>query len=467
MLQYLIRRLLIFIPMLFVISLIAFWLSKLAPGDPIPLSEEVEKVDEVSKDIARQMGLDKPVFYFNFTSAAYPDTLYKITERYKREARKKLVAQYGNWPLIQDYSEQLYRLRIKVQQLPDTINRDSIIILKRTLKDLSLAYKDRRIKALLTSIHTTTFSSGDEITPIASLIGKEVEALEKSYQKVITEPSRHLLYLPAIRWQGFDNQYHNWVTAFMTGDFGTSYLTGQKVADRLKTPIFWTLTMNLMSIFIAYLISIPLGVYAAVKKNTLFDKMTTVGLFILYALPSFWIGTLLIVFFTNPEYGMDWFAGPGLGSLPADAPFWNRFWETASHLVLPVFCITYSALAFISRQVRGSVLDTLQKDFVRTAMSKGLSKRKVIWKHTFRNALFPLITLFAVVLPGAIAGSVVIEVIFNIPGMGRTVVDAIFQRDWQVVYTILLLVAILTMLGNLLADFLYALADPRVSYSKN
>jgi peptide/nickel transport system permease protein len=219
-----------------------------------------------------------------------------------------------------------------------------------------------------------------------------------------------------------------------------------------------------MVISLVFILAIPLGVFSAVKKDSLVDKVITTGLFFLYSLPSFWIGTMLLVFFTNPEYGMNWFEGAGLGSLSATAPFWDRFWETIGHLILPVFCLTYGSLAFVSRQVRGSVLNVLNLDYIRTARAKGLAGRHVIWKHAFRNSLFPLITMFARILPAAIAGSVLVEVIFNIPGMGREVFTAITAKDWPVLYTILMLVAILTMLGNLLADILYAYADPRVKF---
>jgi peptide/nickel transport system permease protein len=188
---------------------------------------------------------------------------------------------------------------------------------------------------------------------------------------------------------------------------------------------------------------------------------------VLYSLPNFWIATMLVVFFTTPEYGMDWFPSLGLGDLPPDAPFWQRFVEAGTHLVLPVFCLAYGALAFISRQVRGGMLNVIRQDYIRTAWAKGLNAQPVIWKHAFSNALFPIITMFASIFPAVFAGSVVIEVIFNIPGMGKLTVDAIFQRDWPVVYTVLMLAAVLTMTGILVADILYAIADPRVSYGQD
>lgn len=162
-------------------------------------------------------------------------------------------------------------------------------------------------------------------------------------------------------------------------------------------------------------------------------------------------------FFPNPARGM--------GSLPSTAPFWDRFVESLSHLILPVFCLTYGSLAFISRQMRGGMLDVLQQDYIRTARAKGLGQRAVVWRHAFRNALFPIITLFASIFPAALAGSVVIESIFNIPGMGKLTISAINQQDWPLVYTILMFSALLTMIGILVADALYALLDPRVSYT--
>jgi peptide/nickel transport system permease protein len=178
------------------------------------------------------------------------------------------------------------------------------------------------------------------------------------------------------------------------------------------------------------------------------------------------VGTLLLIFFTTREYGMDFFAGPGLGQVPAGAAWWQKIWLASPHLLLPVLCIAYPALAFIARQMRGSMAAALQQDFVRTARAKGLPEKTVVWRHAFRNALFPVITLIASVFPAAIAGSVAIEYIFNIPGMGWLMLNAILQKDWSIVFTVLMLGAVLTMAGMLVADVLYAAADPRVRFSK-
>lgn len=472
MLKYLFKRILIFIPTLFAISLIAFWLSKLAPGDPTDnyfVEESNLQASELARSqVAARLGLDKPVFYFNFSSAAYPDTLFQIKSRYQRENLKNLIAQYGNWPEIERYYHAIRALQNRLEKTPGSIAPDQVIHIKRSLNLLLIRHDENLIHAQIEKIKTNAFQSdpGTDTSP-EPLIRTLVMELEDAYLSIREKAKPSALYIPSVHWYGFDNQYHNWITAFFQGDFGISYRNGQPVTERIKTPLFWTLIMNLMAITIAFIIAVPIGVYAAAKKDSAFDQFTTVALFVLYSLPTFWIGTLLVIFFTNAEYGMDWFCGIGLGRLPSNAPFWDRFWETACHLVLPVFCLTYTSLAFISRQMRGGILNTIQQDFIRTAKAKGLNNSAIIWKHALRNALFPLITMLALVLPTTISGSVVIEVIFNIPGMGREVVNAIFAKDWPVVYTILMLAAILTMLGNLIADILYALADPRVAFRKS
>lgn len=452
-------------PTLLIISFVAFWLGKVAPGDPVealPGSEDFEVSTADFKNIYKQMGLDKPLFYFELTSAAYPDTLYKIPGRYHRESLSKMIDQYGNWEQIQAFNLEIANFSKVINQSLEGVDQNKVIKIKSISSQLLEAYQDPKINSYLEQINHIVFNTND--TLLQSHIGALTTRLSTNYTALKNNQSRSKLYIPSFRWHGFDNQYHQWLANFCKGDFGLSYRNGQPVMDRIKTPIAWTIKINLIVIFMTFLLSIPLGVFSAIKKDSWIDKLTSTFLFLLFSLPTFWVGTMLLVFFTNPEYGMNWFAGAGLGNLPSDAPFWDRFWETSSHLILPVFCLTYGGLAFVSRQLRGSMLEVLNQDYIRTAKAKGLSVFHIIWKHSFRNALFPLITIFAGVFPAAIAGSIVIETIFNIPGMGREVIEAIFAKDWPVLYTILMLVAILTMLGNLVADILYAVVDPRVKF---
>ncbi|MFK7774005.1 MAG: ABC transporter permease subunit [Saprospiraceae bacterium] len=470
MFKYTVKRILYFFPTLIAISFLAFGLSKCTPGDPADKCEDNSSIAAVNnceieyRRLAELYGLTGPTFYFALTSKAYPDTLHKIIQKDKRENWQTLISHYGNWEQISNYKEAIQATQIKLFEIPDSIGKESVKKIKRELNFLPILSKDKVITSRLNRI----LKAYNNTPTLEQYLKDEITELEYSYQNIKEKASPNQLYIPTIHWYGFDNQYHNWITNFIVGDFGFSYKTLRPVASEIKDAIFWTFLMMILSILVAYLTAIPLGVFSAKNRGLRFDKITTVALFMLYSLPSFWIATMLVVFFTTPEYGLwtDIFPSIGLGDLPSDAPFWNRFWETASHLILPVLCISYNSLAFISRQMRGGMINVIQQDYIRTAKAKGLDENQVIWKHAFRNSLFPIITLFANVFPAALAGSVVIEVIFNIPGMGKLTLASIFEQNYPVVFAILMLAAVMTMVGMLVADILYSVADPRVSFDK-
>lgn len=471
MFKYTVKRILYFFPTLIAISFLAFGLSKCTPGDPAipPQLDSDSKAAFLNYEKAYQrraesFGLIGSTFYFELTSKAYPDTLHKIIQKDKRENWKTLISHYGNWEQISNYKNAIQAIQIKLFEIPDSIGKESVKKIRKELNFLPILSKDKVITSRLNRI----LASYNNTPTLIAYLKKEITALENSYQNIKEKSTPNQLYIPVIHWYGFENQYHNWITSFVVGDFGTSYKTLRPVASEIKDAVFWTVSLMILSIFVAFLTAIPLGVFSAKNRGLRFDKIITLLLFMLYSLPTFWIATMLVVFFTTPEYG-GWtniFPSIGLGDLPSDTPFWNRFWETTSHLILPVFCISYSALAFISRQMRGGMIEVIQQDYIRTARAKGLNENQVIWKHAFRNSLFPIITLFANVFPAALAGSVVIEVIFNIPGMGKLTLASIFEQNYPVVFAILMLAAVMTMVGMLVADILYAMADPRISFDK-
>lgn len=470
MFKYTVKRILYFFPTLIAISFLAFGLSKCTPGDPANKCEDNSSLGAVNnceienRRLAELYGLIGPTFYFELTSKAYPDTLHKIIQKDKRENWQTLISHYGNWEQISNYKNAIQATQLKLFEIPDSVGKESVKKIRRELSFLPILSKDKVITSRLNKI-----SKYYNNTPtLRKYLKEEISTLENTYQNIKEKATPNQLYIPTIHWYGLDNQYHNWITNFIVGDFGISHKTMRPVASEIKDAIFWTFSMMMLSIIVAYLTAIPLGIFSAKNRGLRFDKITTVILFMLFSLPTFWIGTMLVVFFTTPEYGAwtDIFPSIGLGDLPSDAPFWNRFWETASHLILPVFCISYPALAFISRQMRGGMIEVIQQDYIRTARAKGLNENQVIWKHAFRNSLFPIITLFANVFPAALAGSVVIEVIFNIPGMGKLTLASILEQNYPVVFAILMLAAVMTMVGMLVADILYSVADPRVSYDK-
>ena len=270
------------------------------------------------------------------------------------------------------------------------------------------------------------------------------------------------VYLPVFRWNGLENRYHHWLCNLLKGDFGTSYHDGQTVSSKLATPLKITLIMSVLSLLFAFGLAVPLGVYAAAHRGTRWERLLTHVLVGLYAVPLFWSATLVVIFFTNREYKLK-IISTGLAELPVGASLWEQMVGNLPYFFLPVLCITLHSLAFIARQMSVAVGDALRQEYIKTAKAKGLSERRVVWRHAFRNALFPLITMFGQSLPAVVAGSLVVEIIFNIPGMGWEAYKAIKGNDYPVVYAVALLGAIMTLFGSLLVDILYRWANPKIS----
>jgi ABC-type dipeptide/oligopeptide/nickel transport system permease component len=588
MFQYIFKRILIFIPTFFVISLLIFGLSKMAPGDPVLVvmggddkgmgqRSDLINGEQAYADVAARLGLDKPAFYFVFTSMAYPADLHKINKRNHRDMISRMIDEYGNSDAVLDYYNTLKKIHYKVADI-----QEGSYSMKRTVRncinDLYMDYEDGGVLFKLNLLKDSLAKDKSGL----QVIRKDWDELIGKYSYIKENPTKSSLYIPTIRWYGSESQYHIWMfgdypwfssvdssnyhridvlsdgikelvpqkraldnstsrlrgsvyrinleldspttnanpdsllqilaanelqiteandkqtdfiaqlnvlrnernelsknllrysgKGFLRGDFGISYIDKKQVSTKMGEALYWTLIMNFFAILISYLISIPLGVKSAMWKlrgRKVLDNISTAILFILYSLPSFWIGTILLVFFTTAEYGewLDWFPTSGAQDLNlAEDPnvsAWAKFLDILHHLTLPIFCITYGSLAYLSRQMRGSMLGVIRQDYIRTARAKGLKEGKVVWKHAFRNSLFPIITLFSSVFPRALSGAIAIEMIYAIPGMGQLVLMSITSRDWPVVFTIVMFVAILTMVGNLLADILYAVADPRVSF---
>jgi peptide/nickel transport system permease protein len=257
-------------------------------------------------------------------------------------------------------------------------------------------------------------------------------------------------------------QYFLWVKRVFTFDFGTSYKDHRKVLDKIAERLPVTIQLNIISIFLVYLIAVPCGIYSATRPGTTADRLMTLSFFFLYSLPSFWVAVLLIMFFGGGEF-LDIFPVYGISSIGAEN--WSLFpWlmDRIWHLVLPVVCLTYGGLAYLSRLTRANMLEVIREDYIRTARAKGLSERVVIFKHGFRNALLPIITLLAFLLPAMFGGSVIIESIFSIPGMGQLGFEAVLSRDYPVIMAITTISALLTLVGLLISDILYAVLDPRI-----
>jgi peptide/nickel transport system permease protein len=494
--KYILKRILFFIPTLIVISLLAFVISINAPGDP--LDRMVSAIDSggetgqqslnTQKEKERwrkKLGLDLPVFYFSVSNKATPDTLYKVYDDGKRNGLKRLISQYGNWELISDYNRKLsalfdaHRLVQIDSSLIDSTDtgawKDTLSESRFAVIALLSAWDERIIRTRFEQLNRMY----DQLPQFADLQEK-LSAVTTAYTAMTEQPSKYKNYIPVIRFHPY-NQYHRWIfgdgnwltgkgstdsRGLIRGDFGYSYETKLPVSGVIAERIRWSLLFTIVSITLAYLISLPIGIRAAAKKNSLFDRSSSVILFMLYSLPAFWVATLLLMTFANPN-ALAWFPASGIQpmtGIPEDAGFFERMRLRIPYLILPTICYTYAQLAFLSRITRVSTLEIISQDYIRTAYAKGLSGRSVIYKHAFRNALLPIITVFSNIFPLALSGSVILETIFTIPGMGLQIFQAIMAKDYPVIIDVFTLTGILTLVGYLFADLMYAIADPRITY---
>ena len=258
--------------------------------------------------------------------------------------------------------------------------------------------------------------------------------------------------------------YADWVGRSLRLDLGESIVDHRPVAAKIGERLPLTMSLAGSALLISYLVAIPLGVAAALKREQVADRAISFVVFVLYSIPSFAAALLLILLVAGgdylnllPMYGADSINAPEMG------PFaW--VWDRVLHMILPVICLTYASLASISRYARVSMLDALGQDFVRTARAKGLPERLVIFRHALRNALIPIITIFALELPVLIGGAVIIESIFSLPGMGQLMFQSLDSKDEPVIMGITVLAAIVTLLSYLAADILYVVVDPRITY---
>lgn len=255
-------------------------------------------------------------------------------------------------------------------------------------------------------------------------------------------------------------QYFLWLKRLFTGNL-YSFKDGRPVLDKIGERIWNTLLLNLVSILIIFSLAIPLGIFSARRQYTFLDNLGTFGAYLGISIPGFWLAYLLILgtvkLFGYPVLGMRSFVTEDLTSLEI---VMDRLW----HLMLPSIILAIGGIAALSRYTRSSMLEVIRQDYVRTAKAKGLPEETVYYKHALRNALLPIVTLFGFLIPGLIGGSIIMETVFAWPGIGRLAYQAVLARDYPVVMTINTISAVLVLIGNFIADMLYAIVDPRIRY---
>jgi peptide/nickel transport system permease protein len=260
--------------------------------------------------------------------------------------------------------------------------------------------------------------------------------------------------------------YGKWLSKVVRGDLGDSISRPARVSSLIGQRIGPTLLLSVSSLTLTYLLSIPIGLYATARGGRLDERVTSTLLYMLYSLPTFVAALLLQVMFAVNLRGTA-FELPLFGMVSDNfdqLSFGGKVWDLFRHALLPVVCYTYGSLAYYARFIRSNMQEAIRQDYIRTARAKGVGPLRVLWHHAFRNTLIPLVTLIGLTLPHLLSGSIILEYIFSWPGMGKLFFESILERDYFTMMGVLLIFAVLTLLGQMLADFLYAVVDPRITH---
>ena len=497
MLKYIVKRILIFIPMLIAISLLAFVININAPGDPVErLSNSADKegaaneqsnaTKKVKQELRKKLGLDLPVFYFSFGSLSDCDTLFRVEDKAHAATLSELSHKYGNWDNVSDYFHHLEEVQLAHSFLEmDEIHSNLMdengktLYSKNEINDV-ITQSSFDIGAMMETASPAVLNAKWEnlnklytTYPFFGEIKSDFAIAKEKYQFMLDNEESWKTFIPTIIWYGSGNQYHFWLFGngkdrhgVIRGDFGFSYMDSQPIGEKIWSRVWISFTFTIISVLLAYLISIPLGIYSAYRKDSIFDRISSIIVFILYSMPSFFIGVLLLYTFANPDM-FRWFPVSGIQDATLFDPEWSN-WEKLKHrapfFVLPLVTYVYSSFAFLSRIMRVGVIDVFGQDYIRTARAKGLGEGTVVMKHALRNSLLPIITVFANIFPLAVGGSIIIETIFTIPGLGLEIYNSILNFDYPMIIAVFTIIGFLTMIGYLISDILYAVVDPRISY---
>lgn len=464
--RYLIKRLLLILPTLWLISVLAFMISHKVGVSPvlgqcgsILTQRNLAVLRSCQQQKIKRFRLDKPPFYFAIQSLAEPDTLYRILEARERDALEYLLHQHGNWANVQEWrrsQKRLLRQSLALKAETDSLRSEArelqtgrIKTLQRRVNDLQFYGDFRQLGQIVAGIDSLC-----QLDSVFVPLFEERSQLHVQLEVLRQAEERWRLFVPSFQWHGFDNQYHAWLSNVLRrGDFGYS-MNNSNISDKIGSLFYYTAILALLGSILILLIGVPMGVLAAQQKDGWWDRLSAMLVFAFRAVPEFWLGLVLLMFFANPDY-LNWFDSVFVPSNPTP-------WKLVSRYILPLIAYSYGSLAIVSRTVRASMLEQLNSDYVRTARAKGLSYKRVVYRHALRNALIPLVSIFAGLLPAMVGGSVILETVFGIPGMGRELFVAIKDNDAPILLAMFSLLGFLTMLGYLLTDILYQLVDPRI-----
>ena len=484
MLSFIVRRLLLMFPTTLGIALVVFSLYHAAPGDPAtvmmgsggagPLGQDSDVESKVDS-FRRKHSLDRslPVQFFNYIGPfnltrnghdwfSTPYTERKVEERELAEGgavKVGKVLQIDHLPGVS--SEERAELDEQVALVAGGEGGDSELIQAAGESGLPPIFSALAVR------HRSADRKSEEITRLTGLL-REVTGAALSAPEELGPAGQIETWFAWYYTEGGGDRVQNtgedpW-GGLLALDLGKEMQKKTPVGEELKRRLAVTVPLSLAAVLLSYLLAIPLGILSVRKQGTKLDVIVTVKLFILYSIPSFWAGLMLVLLFGKT--GLDLL--PVIGLHDKDAAMlegWAYTWDTIKHCILPVATMTYGSLAYLSRQMRSGMLDVIRQDYIRTARAKGLSETRVVYKHALRNSLIPVITLFASVLPVLVGGSIIIEKVFDIPGMGKYAFEGLLRRDFYIIMPVTIFVGVMTQFGILLSDITSALVDPRIRHT--
>lgn len=468
MLRHIVIRSLMIIPTLLIVSIVAFLLSVSTPGDEVSQALALEGVtlddDRISVNNynrqyaqkAKQLDKDQPLFYATLQPRHFPShEEWNNVNAYDRNDIKKLINSNISLENASTYISAIGQFENKYFETKDTLTAGLKTDWKQTL---FLLRKPEQLAPIRKQLIYLANEYQD--TPLIEDITEMITQIPMDGEKV-------LWHVPSLSWHGKDNQYHSWISSFIMGDYGLSILDAQPVFTKIWSAIKWTTLLIIMSLVFSLLIAVPLSILSAYYANSRIDRWISGVSLAVYSIPVFWMATLLIIYFTTDTYSkwLDIFPSPASFYSESKTGVFGLLGKYFVRLILPVICISLKDIAYLTRVIRADLIKESTKDYATTLKAKGVNKWNAMWKHILPNSLISTITVIISNIPLALAGTLIIEVIFNIPGMGRLMYNSIIQSDWNVVYAILMLISFVTVVFYLIGDVLYAWLNPRITFS--
>ena len=472
---YILKKILLLFPAMFLLAVVVFFLSEMAPGDrvlsylDIKGSSGISQKDDIPEkdymEIAEFLHLDLPSFYFSIHPAAVPGDIYKLVRKNKKNLAKSLYLKSGNRNIVSVFLQELDSLTgFFDKQAVQYKGENSLSGLQDVVDEMKKAASFKSLKKQISDLNAFLSKNENALPPelkgLVKKVIRDFEVVERSQPDIFG-------FLPVISWYGTANRFHLWFAGVLRLDFGISAVDGRSISEKIRDALRWTLLYMVVAYILTFGLALALGFYGAYRHGGRMTKILDVLFAAFYSIPLFWLATLAVIFLASGELTGGWhiFPPPGIGQVEHTMNWLRQIRVALPHLILPSLVVALHSGAYLSSLLKKSMLEEMQKKYYLAFLAKGLDKGTVIKRHILPNALMPLVTVFIVGFPASLGGSVVTEVIFNIPGMGRLFYDSILAYDWYVVYAIVLLIGVATYFSYIAGDIIYAYLNPKIKFA--